>query len=155
MALRIAVNDSDVGQFVADRAGCAWVPDTDHCIGVVDDDRPAARVRGGVIYTSFTGASCFMHVAGRDEKWITQDMLTATFHFPFVQLGCGVVFGVLDENNMPARRFNARIGWREIATLPGMFASSNGIVVTMSRGECRWLGRRLRTVTVGGDHGRR
>jgi hypothetical protein len=156
MTRRLVFNDGTVAQFVAQQAKCSWNPEYDHFIGVVDDSYEStnpAYPRGGVIYQSFTGASCIMHVAGRDERWLIPDMLATAFHFPFVQLGCAAVFGIVDGSNGLSRRFARRLGFREIATLPLMFAGSAGIVVTMTRAECRWLTLRLRTVQAGGGDG--
>ena len=150
---RVVFGDPAVAEYVAWMAQCAYHK-TDVCSGVVDDSLPpASRVRGGVIFTSYTGASLWMHVAGRDERWITKDMLWVAFHYPFVQLGCGRVFGVVEAANSPALEFDLKLGFRITATLPGMFASGPGLVVSMARDECRWLTLKPRSVKEGAGDG--
>jgi hypothetical protein len=139
MRKRVATNDPEVGPFVAARAKCPYNPETDHTLGVVDDSKGLGRVRGGVIYTGYTGTAIWMHVAGRDEMWITKEMLWAAFHYPFVHLGCGHVYGMVEADNSPALEFDLKLGFHVIASLPGMFASGPGLVVCMPRAECRWL----------------
>lgn len=139
-----------VGRFVAERARCGYNPGLDTTIGVVEDyetpDGSASRALGGVIYTNHTGASCWAHVAGRHERWITHDMLAVAFHYPFVQLGYRRLYGLVEQANEHALKFDLRLGFRVEAVLPDMFVSGPGVVVTMTRDECPWLRLRLRTV---------
>lgn len=140
--IRLAFNNPAVGHYVAENAKCAFHPETDTTIGVVNDSYPSespAHIRGGVIFTNYTGASIWMHVAGRDENWVTRDMLAVTFHYPFVQLGVGRLYGIVEATNGPALRFDLKVGFEIAAVLPGMFASGAGLVVTMEREKCRWL----------------
>ena len=140
--IRLAFNDDAIGRYVAETAKCAFHPGLDTTIGVVDDSHgpeSPAYVRGGVIFTGYTGASIWIHVAGRDEKWITRDMLAVTFHYPFRQLGVGRLFGIVEATNQPALDFDLKLGFQIAAVLPGMFASGAGLVVMMERSECRWL----------------
>jgi hypothetical protein len=146
---RVITNHLAIGAFVARVAGCLYDPANDSVIGVVDDDKPRAWVRGGVIYTGFTGSSCFVHVAARDEKWLTHDMLWAAFDYPFRQLGCGMMFSIIAAANNHALRFNLRIGFKELYHIPGMFPSGDGVLTGMARAECRWLGLKPRTLVAG------
>ena len=147
---RLEFNRPWIGKFVSERAKCSYNPDTDTSLGVVEESElwgdPVERVAGGVIFTNHTGASCWLHVAGRHERWITHDMLAATFHYPFVQLGYRRIFGLVEQANEHALNFDLRLGFRVEAILPDMFVSGPGVVVTMARDECRWLRLRLRTV---------
>lgn len=143
---RIVFNSHDVGYYVADRAQCAYNPDSDQTIGIVDGAYPPhAEVRGGVIYTNHTGSSCFMHVAGRDETWGTPELLTVAFTYPFGQLGYARVFGFMEAANRPALRFALRIGFKQLYILPGMFPSGDGVLLGMDRENCKWTRRRLRS----------
>jgi RimJ/RimL family protein N-acetyltransferase len=148
---RIVFNEPAVTQYVVEAAK-ATLDAGDVSIGVVDDDRlgHAGWVRGGVVYTQYTGASIMLHVAGRDEAWMTRDMLRVGFHYPFVQLGVKRLYGLLESANEPALNFDLRLGFRVAAVLPDMFASGAGLVVTMEREECRWLSMRPRTVVERG-----
>lgn len=153
---QVVSNHSLVGAFVAAHAKCAFNPESDTTLGVVDDSYSEGSpgwIRGGVIYTSYTGTSLWTHVAGSDEHWITRDMLWAAFHYPFEQLGCGVIFGVVEEANTHTLEFDLKLGYRVMASLPGMFASGAGLIVSMRREDCRWLRLRPRTLKEGSSHG--
>lgn len=140
--IRLAFNDQAVGEYVSERAPCGYNPLVDQTIGVVDDSHEVTSpgyVHGGVVFTSYTQASIWMHVAGRNENWITRDMLAVTFHYPFIQLGVGRLFGIVEATNQRALDFDLKLGFEIAAVLPGMFASGAGLVVTMEREKCRWL----------------
>lgn len=153
---RVVFNEPGMGEFIAEGAKCPFQPGVDNTIGVVDDSHPEgspARIRGGAIYTWYTGASVWMHVAARDEAWLTRDMLALGFDYPFNQLGVGRIYGFVEAVNAPALQFDLKLGFRIHATLPGMFASGEGIVVVMEKHECRWLGMKPRR-WKGPDDGR-
>ena len=146
----VVMNDQSIGEFVSARAKCEYNPAAHTTIGVVDDaktlDDPT-RIHGGVIFCGYTGPSIWVHVAARNEKWITPDMLWCTFHYPFVQLGCSHLYGLLESANESTLKFDLKLGFEVQATLPGLFASGPGLVVCMERERCRWLKlkpRRLR-----------
>lgn len=151
----VAFNHPAVGEFVAERAQCSFNVDSDSTIGIVDHETPLGQfVRGGVIITSYTGSSCFFHVAGRDENWMTRDFLWAVFHYAFVQLGCGIIHGIVREDDEHTLQFDLRIGFRVLYRSPGMFPSGAGVLMGMDRAECRWLKLKPRTISVGGKDGR-
>jgi hypothetical protein len=138
----VVLNDVQVGEFVAAAAKCEYNPGVHTTIGVVDDSQPIgspARVHGGVIFCSYTGASIWIHVGARNEKWITPDMLWCTFHYPFEQLGCSRLYGLVESVNEPALNFDLKLGFEVQAVLPGMFVSGAGVVLCMERHKCRWL----------------
>lgn len=144
MTKRIVFDDPLVAAYVASQAGCTYDSAVDHCIGLVDPDGgPDGShdfyVVGGVTYTAFTGSSCFMHVAGRDERWLTREMLILAFNYPFVQLGLSVILGFVEEANKPALDFDLQIGFEKSYVVPDMFPSGAGVLVSMTRASCRWL----------------
>lgn len=155
MSKRIVFNDYRVAQWVAENAGCTFDVARDHSAGMVDDSvldmqgRP--RVRGGMIWTSYTGSSMMIHVYGADERWMTPDMIWLGFHYPFVQLGCAELYTVVQQADDRAIRFNLRMGFEVIMTRPRMFASGAGLILCMERERCRWLGMKPRTLRIGGD----
>jgi hypothetical protein len=138
----VVLNDQSVGEFVATRAKCEYNPAIHTTIGVVDDSKALddpARIHGGVVFYGHTGPAIWIHVAARDEKWITPDMLWCTFHYPFVQLGCAYLYGLLESANEYTLNFDLKLGFEVQAVLPGLFASGPGLVICMERDKCRWL----------------
>lgn len=159
MSKRIEINNYRIAQWVAHHAGCTYDVMRDHCAGIVDDSvldsEGNPRIRGGLIWTSYTGSSMMIHVAGADERWMTPDMIWLGFHFPFVQHGCVELYTVVQQVDDRAIRFNLRMGFEIVLTRPRMFASGAGLILCMERERCRWLGIKPRTLKAGGlSHGR-
>lgn len=145
MSARIVFDDIETGRWLGERIGHFYNPECDHNIAVADQD-----IRGGVIYTAFTEVACSMHVAGIGPGWATPLFMSVIFDYPFNQLGLQRVFGLVRESNTQARFIDRRLGFREIATIPGMFGDGAGIVVCLEREDCRWLNRPPRASLVAG-----
>lgn len=144
MIRRIVFNHPLVGPWVAERARAPFNPDSDSTIGIVSVGEDGERVRGGCIYTMHTDASCFMHIAGADERWGSREFAIVAFTYPFGQLGYPQVFGIMEEANEPNLRFGLRIGFERLYNLPRMFPSGDGVLLGMSRESCRWIRLKLR-----------
>lgn len=145
---RVVFQHPEVGPFVAQMARCQFNPQSDTTIGVVRSAAGGEEVIGGNIYTNYTGVACWLHMAGY-EGWATRDFLWAAFHYPFEQLGCARVFGVLEEANTYAMQIDLKLGFEPVARIPGMFASGDGVVLCLEREKCRWLRLRPRTIQAG------
>lgn len=143
----------EIGYYVAERANCTYDPLRDQTLGVVSpsiNPFEPPRIRGGVIVTNYTGVSCALHMAGEDEMWTTRDFIWMVFDYTFNQLGCARVFGLVEEANTLALKIDRKLGFREIARIPGMFASGDALVLQLTRADCRWL--RVRPRTIGPRH---
>lgn len=121
---------------IATAAGTIFNPRGDTCISRTGE---AGKLLGGVIYNGYTGASIGFHVAGFDPNWVNRDMLWVCFHYPFVQLGCSRVFGQVPKKNAAALEFDRKIGFNIVATIEGVFADDDLVVLSMTREQCRWL----------------
>jgi L-amino acid N-acyltransferase YncA len=131
----IAFNNSDVGVYIASNAKCTFNPAVDNTIGVLDE----GFVRGGVLFTNYTGASVWVHMAGDGTAWASRDFLWAVFHYPFVQLGVRRLYGIVESANEPAMKIDLKLGFKIAAILPDVFASGAGVVVYMEQTDCKWL----------------
>ena len=105
-------------------------------IGIEQD----GELIGGVLYTHFTGASVSMHVAGEGKRWMTRDFLWRAFAYPFVQLRCRRVTGLVRADNIAAQRFDEHLGFRREGLIRE--ATDDGcdlVVYGMLKRECRYL----------------
>lgn len=94
---------------------------------------------GGVLYERFDGRNIWMHCAGVG-RWITKELLTASFLYPFVQLGCHAVWGWVEAENEKARRLDEHLGFKQHAIIPaGSKHGGDVIIYRMTREECRFL----------------
>lgn len=123
-----------VGRWVAEKAKCTW---TSAC-------RAIGWMRGGqliagVLYDGFTGASIAMHSRCDDPRKVSRDWLFAIFDYPFNQLGCKRVTGLVSTANQRAQDTNEHLGWKRETVLKDYFLDGDGIVYVMRKEDCRWL----------------
>lgn len=131
-----------LAQYLCEKIG--YVP-TPHlkCIGHVGGDQMLNAVIG---YDGFNGLSCQMHVAG-EGPWLDRAILKAAFTYPFEQMGCNVVIGIVPSGNIEALRLNKHLGFTEVLRIEGAHPDGALILMTMHRHECRWL--KLKANTAG------
>ena len=126
-----------VRDFVADRIlGEDRFGETDPCVGMLKD----GKLIGGVVFNMYTGTGICMHVAASEKGWLNREFLRTVFRYPFHQLGCRRVTGLVRTDNLTAQRFDERLGFKKEGVLRD--ADNDGcdlIVYGMLRDECRWL----------------
>lgn len=106
---------------------------------------------GGVIFPNFTGSSIEMHVAGFTPTWLSRDFLWCVFHYPFVQLGCRRVFGLVPGDNLRALTFDLKLGFVTEAVIPDVYPDADLHILSMTREQCRWLKVKPRTLEDNAD----
>ena len=107
-------------------------------IGLEEDGNLIA----GVVYNLYNGPSICMHVAAEPGKrWMTRDYLFRCFAYPFIQLDCNRVTGIVKADNLEARRFDEHLGFKQEGVIrKGAADGSDMILYGMLKEECRWLG---------------
>lgn len=95
----------------------------------------------GVVFNLYTGPSICMHVASEPgRRWMTRDFLFRCFAYPFLQLQCNRITGLVRMDNLDAQRFDEHLGFKKEGILRK--AASDGtdfILYGMLKEECRWL----------------
>jgi RimJ/RimL family protein N-acetyltransferase len=120
----------------------ARVPDTDfgkETVGVgLEQDGELIAV---VLFDMYTGPSINMHVAAvPGKRWMTKEYLWRCFAYPFLQLKCNRITGLVREDNLVAQRFDEHLGFkREGLIRQGATDGTNMILYGMLRDECRFL----------------
>ena len=105
-------------------------------IGLEEDGELIA----GVVFNWWTGPSISMHVAAvPGRRWMTKDYLYRCFAYPFLQVKCNRVTGLVREDNLDAQRFDHLGFKREGLIRKGASDGSNLILYGMLKEECRWL----------------
>lgn len=98
------------------------------------------RIIGGVVYTTYTGNGIMMNVAGGYKGWINRAFIRAAFAYPFKQLGCTRVSGLVRVDNFAAQQFDERLGFkREGLVRRGDDDGTDLIMYGMLREECKWI----------------
>lgn len=120
----------------------AQVPDSEF------DDRAAAigleqdgEIIASVVFDMYTGPSICMHVAAvPGRRWMTREYLWRCFAYPFLQLKCNRITGLVREDNLEAQKFDEHLGFkREGLIRRGATDGANIILYGMLRDECRFL----------------
>lgn len=95
----------------------------------------------GVVYNWYTGPSISMHVAAEPgRRWLNRDFLFRAFAYPFLQLECNRVTGLVRLDNLDAQRFDEHLGFvKEGIIRQGAADKTDFILYGMLRDECRWL----------------
>jgi RimJ/RimL family protein N-acetyltransferase len=106
-------------------------------IGLEEDGELIA----GVAFNMYTGASISMHVAAvPGKRWMTKEFLWRSFAYPFVQLKCNRITGLVREDNLVAQKFDEHLGFRREGLLRGAcLDGSNMVIYGMLKDECRFL----------------
>lgn len=133
----IVYNRPEVVAFVSEKIyGKDRFPDDSPSIGVIED----GEIVGGVVYSMYTGNGIMMNVASSNRRWLTRTFLRAAFAYPFKQLGCTRVSGLVRVDNADAQRFDEHLGFvREGLIREGDEDGTDLIMYGMLRRECRWL----------------
>ena len=136
----IRVNDPEDSRWAAYEIGLGaeWGPHS--CIAWLKDDERQAVV----VFNFYCHPDIHMHVAAVDgARWMTPQFLAAAFDYPFRQLGCARVSGIVRADNQRSIAFCERLGFRYEGTKRD--ACEGGVAMIhfgMLRNECRFLGER-------------
>lgn len=127
---------------------CGWLgdqigePDFTPCASIGLEQN--GELIAAVAYNMYTKSSICMHVAAQPGKrWMNRDFLFRAFAYPFIQLRCNRVTGLVRVDNIEARRFNEHLGFvKEGIIRKGADDGTDMILYGMLKEECRWLGVR-------------
>jgi RimJ/RimL family protein N-acetyltransferase len=95
----------------------------------------------GVVFNYYTGPSIQIHVAAEPtKKWLTREYLFKVFAYPFLQLQCKRVTGLVRSDNLPAQKFDEHLGFRREGVIrQGCTDGTDLILYGMLATECRFL----------------
>jgi RimJ/RimL family protein N-acetyltransferase len=106
-------------------------------IGLEEDGELIA----GVIFNLYTGAGISMHVAAvPGKRWMTREYLWRCFAYPFLQLKCNRITGLVRVDNIEAQKFDEHLGFKREGVLRRACTDGTDMIVYgMLREECRFL----------------
>ena len=84
---------------------------------------------GGVVYYDYTEESMCVHVAGWDDHWVNRDILFCMFDYPFNQMRVKRVFAQIPEDNQRSLDFNAKLGFKTVARIEGVYLNDVACIV--------------------------
>jgi hypothetical protein len=124
---------------------CAWVGERinegkfDDAVGLgLEKD---GELVAGVVFNEYSGTSINIHVAAEPGKrWMNRDFLFRVFAYPFLQLHCRRVTGLVRVDNLPAQKFDEHLGFvREGLIRSACADGTDMILYGMLASECRFL----------------
>lgn len=125
-----------VAQWVTAQQGKIWSGNGMVAIGVEEDEELIA----GVVYDSWNRASIHMHISALPGKnWLTRECLKIGYGYPFIQLGCKKVIGMVGSKNLEVQRFQRHLGYKLEATLEAAHPDGALLIYTLAREDCRWI----------------
>lgn len=131
----LAEPKEDIALFVASLCGLRWPAWRDYTVlGNWLND----KLVGAVVYSRWSDWDVNMHMAG-EGNWLTRDFLFAAFDYPFNQVGCRRVTGLVEARNFRARRVDEKLGFKLEGRMLHGCPSGDLLVYGMLRENCRWL----------------
>lgn len=128
--------DERVRDWVAERIG-ENLDDANVAIGIEEDGELIA----GVAYNMYTGAAICMNVAATPGKrWTTKEFMYAFFAYPFIQLNCRRVTGLVRASNIRSQKFDEHVGFTREGVLREAFEDGeDAVLYGMLKSECKWI----------------
>jgi RimJ/RimL family protein N-acetyltransferase len=98
-----------------------------------------------VVFNMYTKASICMHVASDGSKnWLNKDFLFRAFAYPFIQLKCNRITGLVRVDNIDAQIFDEKLGFKKEGLVrKGSDDGTDMILYGMLKEECRWIGIKI------------
>lgn len=98
-----------------------------------------STIVGAIYYTNFRRSSIEMGWAG-EKGWVTRAHLREIFGYPFNQLGCLRVWGLIDRHNKESRTLAEKLGCRVVGVADDEYGPGrDAIIYSMKRDACRWI----------------
>jgi hypothetical protein len=135
--------DLAVGAFICDQLGVSLEdmhPFT--AMGVALDGKLVA----GVLYNNFRKHDIQLTAAATDIRWLSKELLTEIFSYPYVQLGCVRTTAVTGRKNARTRKLLEGLGYRlEGVCRKGLDGKQDACVYGMLKADCKWLNLKAET----------
>lgn len=116
--------------------GVKFTPDMARWISNIDDD---GKLLGVVVLSRFTPWNCELSAASVSPKTWSRAMLKAVFSYCFIDCGLSRITAVVEDGNITALEFDKRLGFVQEGRLKDWYGDKDGILLRMTRDECRWL----------------
>lgn len=99
----------------------------------------SGKLVAGVVYDKWGDGDVCMHVGAVGNNWLNREFLFAAFDYPFTQVGCRRVTGLVPANNFAAKRFDEHLGFVLEGRMRKGTPDGDLLVYGMLKEECRWL----------------
>ena len=136
MKVVVTGKDHIFGPWLAQQTDGFWLPGQGHVIGLWEEGvGPVAAC----YYEGYNGAMVRGHLAGLGKKWMNREFLWYCFYYPFEQLGVKKIIGLVESDNLEARKLDEHLGFTLEATLKDAAPKGDHLIYSMVKDQCRWL----------------
>lgn len=97
------------------------------------------KLIAGVVYHNYRHPNIEVSIASISPRWATKTTLKLLFDYPFNQLNCKRITGLVDSENQPVRAFDERLGFIHEGTLREAHPNGDAEIYGMLKHECRWI----------------
>lgn len=101
--------------------------------------KSGGQLSAGMVYERYTGPSVDIHLRIDSSKVLSRKWLQAVFAYPFRELGCKRVTGLISSGNFNIIRIAPKLDGELEAVLKEYFHDGDGLVYVIWRDKCRWL----------------
>lgn len=120
-----------------------WVDDFGRCTCIAVCSEPAlGEPLAVVVYHNMDARSRALEIsmAASTPRWATRGTIRACLHYPFTQLGCGVVVCRTPRRQRRTKRFLSGIGFTNCGTVPFGYGDDAASIYAMTKQQAaRWL----------------
>lgn len=137
---RVVTGHDDLfGPWLMNQINGEWFPGKGSTIGLWEDGvGPIAAC----YYDSCNGASIHGCLAGIGKRWMNREFLWFCFYYPFEQLKVNKIIGLVQSDNLAARKLDEHLGFTLEATLKDAAPNGDLLIYTMTKDQCKWLSLR-------------
>lgn len=128
----IADQHERVGQWMQAHGAGTWRPGAT-CLGL----ERGGQLIAATMYDWYNGASIYANIAIAGQ--ITRDWLRAIFDYPFRQLKCNVILGLVAQSNKASQRITEHFGFQLLTIIPEADPSGGLLLYALYHDHCRWL----------------
>jgi len=118
--------------------GIPYVPSMHTVLSRVDK---SGKLMGGFIFTDYTGPCITVHMAGIRPGWMNRAIMWVLFDYPFIQLRTDKLLAPVSSGNAVTIGIASRLGFHEVARVPGVYKDGDLILMATTPIQCRWLTR--------------
>jgi hypothetical protein len=134
------IDDVHAIRLIANASQIEFVPKLHHCIARYSE---SDKLLGGVLFTGYRVGSVMIHMAGFDPHWVNKAMVYLAFDYPFNQLKCRKLIGMVPERNVVSVNNTLHLGFKIEYLAPDILGYPDGVngmyFMSMYKEDCKWL----------------
>jgi RimJ/RimL family protein N-acetyltransferase len=133
--LKLCLDASIVGPWVAERTGGTWFEGRGTAIGKLNEE---GDLVAGVLYEDWNGVNINEHIAA-EGNWASKKFLWVMFHYPFCQLKVKRITAPVCSTNEKVIKLVEHMGFTLECRLSQATPRGDLLIYRMFKEECRYI----------------